>query len=77
MKGPLAAAAVWLGLLSVPVRSYRYDERYVGYNLNENVTATHPMDYYGKWEPVSSTMLEVEILSSAFPSAMDQERKEH
>lgn len=49
MKGPLATAAVWLGVLSVSVVSFRHDPRYIGYNLNVNETATDPMDYAGSW----------------------------
>ena len=28
---------------------YRYDPRYVQYNLNTNQTATDPLDYWGQW----------------------------
>jgi alpha-1,3-glucan synthase len=28
----------------------RYDPAYVGFNLNENETATNPRDYWGQWE---------------------------
>lgn len=27
----------------------RYDPDQVGYNINENVTATDPLDYWGQW----------------------------
>ncbi|PQE30186.1 alpha-1,3-glucan synthase protein [Rutstroemia sp. NJR-2017a WRK4] len=37
-------------LLSTQVDALRYDQKYVGYNLNENKTATSPFDYAGKWE---------------------------
>jgi len=52
MKGTSLAA--WLGLFSAQVFSFEYDERYVGYNLNENPDATNPMEYWGKWEGVSA-----------------------
>jgi hypothetical protein len=39
-------------LLSTQVDALRYDQKYVGYNLNENKTATSPFDYAGKWEDV-------------------------
>jgi hypothetical protein len=39
-------------LLSTQVGALRYDQKYVGYNLNENKTATSPFDYAGKWEDV-------------------------
>lgn len=28
----------------------RFDQQYVGYNLNENETALEPKDYWGKWD---------------------------
>ena len=28
----------------------RYDQQYIGYNLNENQNAVDPLDYYGIWE---------------------------
>lgn len=28
----------------------RWDSDQIGYNLNENQTATHPTDYWGQWE---------------------------
>ena len=39
-------------LLSTQVDALRYEEEFVGYNLNTNQTATSPFDYYGKWEDV-------------------------
>ena len=30
--------------------AYRYDARYVDYNLNENQIAVDPLDYSGKWQ---------------------------
>ena len=35
----------WLFTTFVFVSAYRYDEAYVQYNLNENKTATNPLDY--------------------------------
>ncbi|RAL64964.1 hypothetical protein DID88_001554 [Monilinia fructigena] len=37
-------------LLNTQVDALRYDQKYVGYNLNTNETATSPYDYWGKWE---------------------------
>ncbi|TGO35925.1 hypothetical protein BHYA_0141g00220 [Botrytis hyacinthi] len=37
-------------LLNTQVDALRYEEQFVGYNLNTNQTATSPFDYYGKWE---------------------------
>lgn len=31
------------------VRALRWSPDHVGYNLNENKTATHPRDYWGEW----------------------------
>jgi alpha-1,3-glucan synthase len=53
MRGFTSVAATWLGLLSARVSSFEYDERYVGYNLNENPNANGPLEYWGKWENVS------------------------
>lgn len=53
MKGLLAAA--WLGLSSTLVSAFEYDERYVGYNLNENKDAKNPLEYWGEWTDVSYT----------------------
>jgi hypothetical protein len=32
------------------VRSLRYDSGYLGWNLNENATASSPLDYWGQWD---------------------------
>ncbi|QSZ37320.1 hypothetical protein DSL72_009418 [Monilinia vaccinii-corymbosi] len=37
-------------LLNAQVDALRYDQKYVGYNLNTNQSATSPYDYWGKWE---------------------------
>lgn len=36
-------------LCSVLVSSYRYDPKYTAHNLNQNVTAVDPLDYWGEW----------------------------
>lgn len=36
-------------LLTPVVSALRYDPEQVGFNLNENETATDPMDYWGEW----------------------------
>lgn len=39
-----------LQLLLIPiVRALIYDPEQVGFNLNENKTATDPLDYWGEW----------------------------
>ncbi|KAI9742079.1 MAG: Cell wall alpha-1,3-glucan synthase ags1 [Cirrosporium novae-zelandiae] len=40
----------YLVLTAPLISSLRYDPEQVGYNLNENKTATHPLDYWGEWE---------------------------
>jgi len=50
----ITTVAAWLGLFSAQVSSFEYDERYVGYNLNENPNANGPLEYWGKWENVSN-----------------------
>ena len=56
---PTTTRAASLGLFfvfsffSAHVSAFRYDERYVGYNLNENPNANGPLEYWGKWENVS------------------------
>ncbi|KGO47515.1 Glycosyl transferase, family 1 [Penicillium expansum] len=47
MKWSLASGLV--SLLVTTVTAWPYDETYVGYNLNENKTATDPADYWGTW----------------------------
>lgn len=38
-------------LLALPTSlALPYFEEYVDYNLNQNQTATHPLDYWGEWE---------------------------
>jgi alpha-1,3-glucan synthase len=32
------------------ISSLRYDPEHVGFNLNENVTAEDPLDYWGEWD---------------------------
>lgn len=32
------------------VTSLKYDAGFEGYNLNENQTATNPLDYWGEWK---------------------------
>ncbi len=36
--------------LTLGVSALQFDQQYVGFNLNQNETATHPLDYYGIWE---------------------------
>ncbi|EEH18163.2 hypothetical protein PABG_00726 [Paracoccidioides brasiliensis Pb03] len=37
-------------LFATTAKSWPYDPALVGYNLNENKTATNPADYWGEWE---------------------------
>lgn len=37
-------------LTSTSVGALRYDPSQVDYNLNQNVTATDPLDYWGSWD---------------------------
>ncbi|KAK3321955.1 alpha-1,3-glucan synthase Ags2 [Apodospora peruviana] len=39
-----------LGLGGRLAHSLRYDPQYEAYNLNQNASAVHPLDYYGEWE---------------------------
>ncbi|KAI9736784.1 MAG: hypothetical protein M1834_000988 [Cirrosporium novae-zelandiae] len=49
MKKPLIFCG-WLTLLFAgTVNSLRYDAQYKEYNLNQNKTATDPVDYWGEW----------------------------
>lgn len=41
---------LFLVLHLLPVEGLRFEQRYVGYNLNENEAAVEPKDYSGKWE---------------------------
>ena len=52
-----ATAVAWLGFTSQRVSSFEYDPRYVGYNLNENPNANGPLEYWGKWQDVSSILV--------------------
>lgn len=36
-------------LISPLANGLRFDPEQVGFNLNENRTATHPLDYWGEW----------------------------
>lgn len=38
-----------LAFLAAPGISWPYDETLVAYNINENQTATNPLDYWGEW----------------------------
>ena len=38
------------GLLAIGSNALKFDPQYIGYNLNENETATDPMDYWGEWK---------------------------
>lgn len=57
----IGTLAVWLSILNFQVLALRYDERYIGYNLNENQTAINPLDYWGQWNGVR-------LRSSLYPS---------
>ena len=39
-----------LVLLAATTTALQYDPNYLEYNLNQNETATHPLDYWGEWE---------------------------
>lgn len=41
--------AAFLALLAATTTALIFDPQYVGYNLNENKTATRPVDYWGEW----------------------------
>jgi alpha-1,3-glucan synthase len=45
--GPLGLLPV---LLAATTTALQYDPNYIEYNLNQNETATHPLDYWGEWE---------------------------
>jgi len=47
MKWGLAGAV--LALFATTSTGWPYDESLVKYNINENKTATHPIDYWGEW----------------------------
>jgi alpha-1,3-glucan synthase len=44
----LSISSIFILYLSF-VKSLKYDPRYKGYNLNENQTASNPLDYWGEW----------------------------
>lgn len=48
MRGPVTAFLA--ALLAITTTALKYDPAWVGYNLNENQTATRPADYWGEWE---------------------------
>ena len=39
----------YLLLIGPFANGLRYDPEQVGFNLNENQTASHPLDYWGEW----------------------------
>ena len=41
--------ALLLAAFTFVTTAYRYDPAYVQYNLNQNETAVHPLDYWGEW----------------------------
>jgi len=50
MKLQQGSWQVLLQLLLIPIaRALIYDPEQVGFNLNENKTATDPLDYWGEW----------------------------
>lgn len=54
----MTASHTWwmvLLLLIPAVTTLRYDPDQVGFNLNENETATDPLDYWGEWANHSYT----------------------
>jgi alpha-1,3-glucan synthase len=38
-----------LSLLASTTIALKFDQQFEGYNLNENQTATNPLDYFGQW----------------------------
>lgn len=42
--------AIVLAICFSGSRAFRYDERYVDYNLNQNQEAINPLDYAGEWK---------------------------
>jgi hypothetical protein len=50
----------------LPVTPYKYDPAYTGFNLNQNQTAVHPLDFWGGTLEPSSIFLDDE---SREPSA--------
>lgn len=51
----LLRCSVFLILLFSFARAYRYDPKYVRWNLNQNKDAVDPIDYWGEWEGHSYT----------------------
>jgi len=39
----------WFGLLLPPLSALKFDTRYTDFNLNQNETASDPLDYWGTW----------------------------
>lgn len=46
----LSTSALLLALGGRVTHSLQYDPDYISHNLNQNQTATNPLDYYGKWD---------------------------
>ncbi|RMD42620.1 hypothetical protein DV735_g2493, partial [Chaetothyriales sp. CBS 134920] len=44
------SGGVLLAVLACTVQALRYEEEFVAYNLNQNQTATRPVDYWGEWD---------------------------
>lgn len=47
LAGPMRL--VLLSLLVIPLVALRFDGRYIEFNLNQNVSASDPLDYWGTW----------------------------
>jgi alpha-1,3-glucan synthase len=41
---------LFIGFFVSRISAVRYEQQYVGYNLNENKAAINPLDYSGKWQ---------------------------
>ena len=39
----------WLSLLLQPISALKFDEEFASFNLNQNETASDPLDYWGTW----------------------------
>ena len=52
---PAQTFAVIFTLWSVATSAFRYDEKYVRWNLNENQQAINPLEYWGEWTDHSYT----------------------
>jgi alpha-1,3-glucan synthase len=46
----LGLTGVLLALFTVRSSGWPYDPSLVNYNLNQNQTATNPVDYWGEWQ---------------------------